>query len=194
MEKIKIPDVNNFQIPQAEYDTLFIDPPIIAIVGERGDGKTLFMTALGYLYYEVDGYTIWSNYKIKGYPTKPFTFDDLASFPEDLHDAVILLDEAHVGVDAYQALMKRVKDITDFTTQIRKRNVIFIYSTQRLRTVAKRLRDMTNYYIEMQKTNIKGISDAFVFDLQNEQEMIHMFRFDGRQFFNYYNTRELIEL
>lgn len=179
-----------------EYLPDYIDPPIICVLGERGDGKTLVMTALGYLYLKVDNYVIWSNYHITGYPSRYFNFEELAEFPEDLRDAVVLLDEAHIGADAYEAIFGRVKSITNFITQLRKRNVTLLYSTQRFLTVAKRMRNMTNYTLEVEKTDIKGIIDCMVYDRQLPygDDFIKYFRLDGRQFFNMYNTNEIIEL
>ena len=39
-------------------DLQLMEYPILAIVGERGDGKTLTATALGYLYHIVDNQSI----------------------------------------------------------------------------------------------------------------------------------------
>ena len=172
----------------------YIDPPIVCVLGERGDGKTLVMTALGYLYISVDNLKLFSNYHLYDIPYTFRTFDDVASFPDELRDGVILLDEAHTGLDAFDFFKQRVKDLTVFITQLRKRNLTMIVSTQRFQTLVKRLRRMTNYIIEVNKTKEAGVIQCRTFDLQKEEEesFIKEFMLDGKQFFKMYDTNEII--
>jgi archaellum biogenesis ATPase FlaH len=173
----------------------YVNPPIMCVLGDRGDGKTLLMTGLGYLYNKVDGMKVYANYHLIGIPYEYITFEILASFPEDLVNAVVLMDEAHIGADAYEVFRKTVKAITTFATQLRKRNVILIWSTQRFNTVAKRLRQMTNYVLEVQKTNIEGMIDIKVFDRSQpaSNSFLNEFIFNGKKYFKMYDTNEIIE-
>jgi hypothetical protein len=173
----------------------YINPPIICVLGERGAGKNLFMTAFAYMYDKVDKLSIFSNYHLIGIPYKYITFEDLASLPEYLNNSVVFMDEAHIGADAYEAFRKNVKAITTFSTQLRKRNIIFFWSTQRFNTVAKRLRQMTNYVVEVDKTHITGVINCRIYDRQQpaSSSFINEFILDGRKFYNMYDTNEIIE-
>ena len=176
-----------------ELNEEFIDPPIICILGDRGSGKTLFMTGLSYLYEKVDNIKIFANYHLKEIPYEYIKFEDIADLPERLRDSVVLLDEVHIGADAYEVFRKRVKGLTKFSTQLRKLNCTLIISTQRFSTVAKRLRNMTNYIIETEKTQQKGVVHCSVFEKATD-EFIKEFIYDGRQFYEMYDTNEIIEL
>ena len=172
-----------------------VEYPIISMIGDRGDGKTLTMTALAYMYHKL-GFKIYANFRLINIPYEPITFEKLATFPDDLRDGVVLIDEAHIGADAYQVFRQRVQDITKFTTQLRKRRIILYFSTQIFTTVAKRLRQLTNYIFECNKTDIKGVIRVNVFDrsMVINGGYINTFIMDGRQFFDYYDTNEIIEL
>lgn len=171
-----------------------VEFPIIAVVGDRGDGKTLSMVALAHAYY-VLGFKIYANFTIYGIEYTKVNFDYLAEFPDDLHDGVILMDENHVGMDAYDAFLKRVKNITLFTTQLRKRRLILMYSTQIFTQVSKRLRNLTNYIFECKGTDIKGVIRVSVYDRNAVEDVpSHRFYLDGRQFFKSYDTNELIQM
>jgi len=173
----------------------YMKQPIICILGDRGDGKTLVMTALGYLYNKADKMKIYANYHLIGIPYSYTTFDELASFPEDMKNAIVLMDEAHIGADAYEVFKTSVKNITTFTTQLRKRNITLLWSTQRFNQVAKRLRQLTNYILEVSKTNIEGVINCRVFDRAQPEydQFINEFIIDGRQFYKMYDTNEIID-
>jgi hypothetical protein len=179
----------------ASYNGVYVanEYPRIAIIGDTGAGKTLSMLKIA-LQYQQDGMTIFSNFKLIGVDYTPITFDDIIDFPEYLHDGVILLDEGHIGVDAYNFFSKKVKDITKFTTQTRKRKLIMIYTTQVFTQVAKRLRDLTNYIIECKETVTKGVIYARIFDRSkiNNGGYLKAFYIDGRPLFDKYDTDEII--
>ena len=177
-------------------DPNIVEYPIVAVVGDRGDGKTVTMTALAYAY-EKEGKKIFANFTLIGIPYTKITFQDLADFPEYLSDGVVLLDEGHIGIDAYQVFNSRVQNITKFSTQTRKRKLIVLFSTQVFTTVAKRLRNMTNYIFECNKTNVKGVVNVNVYDrnqIKNGGGYIKSITIDGRPFFDMYDTNEIIEL
>lgn len=172
--------------------------PIIAVLGNRGDGKTLTLTTLG-KQYESQGINVFANYKLIDTNYKQITFEKIAEFPSWLKDGVILMDEAHIGLDSYAFFNKRVKDITKFVTQLRKRRLVLYYTTQVFKTVALRLRQQTDYIVDCRKTDIEGIVELFVFDYREPDglggfELINRFKLDGRDYFKYYDTNEIIEL
>jgi len=167
--------------------------PIIGIVAARGSGKTLTMTVLASAYASA-GMNVYANYNLYGIPYEHIEFNDIVDYPEYIHDGVIFIDEAHIGTDAYAFFSKRVKGITKFSTQTRKRHLIFIYSTQVFTQVAKRLRDLTDYIIYCQEMRVKGIIALSIHDRNPDDSFIHSRILDGRSFFENYDTDEIIEL
>ena len=126
--------------------------PIVCILADRGEGKTLLATALAYTYHTVDNLKIIANYTLKGLPFTKMSAEQIAELADDPrdtthNDSIVLLDEGHMGADAYEVFHKRTKGITTLATQLRKKRIHLFYTTQRFNTIAKRLRQMTNYII-----------------------------------------------
>jgi hypothetical protein len=165
---------------------------VIAYVGARGSGKTLYATATAVTYSKQD-YQIFTNYHLFNVKNhRLINFKDLSAFPEWLRDGIIIMDEMHIGADSYNFLHKDVRDITKFITQLRKRNLMFIYITQDFSSIAKRLRTQTNYYYEFKVGEIGGTSIINVFDLQNNFNFIQQIAFNGKYYFKFYDTNEII--
>jgi len=166
--------------------------PIITLVGKKGHGKTLTMTALGVEYHRVDGLNIFANYDLYNVDYRPITFHDLAQFPEWLHDGVVLIDESHIGADAYAFFSQQTKDIAKFLTQTRKRRLTIIMTTQIFTQMAKRLRLLTDYIGECQRTDVEGIVRLDIYDKDNSYEHVNGLFLDGRPYFQNYDTTQLI--
>lgn len=174
---------------------MFNEFPRIALIGDTGGGKTVTLTAFGKMYAQINGLKIFANYTLHDTVYEHIDFNDIVDFPEYLHDAVILIDEAHIGTDAYAFFTQRVKDITKFATQTRKRRLIFIYATQVFTQTAKRLRDLTTYIIYCETTTIKNVFKLTVTNRSIENEgYIRTLYLHGEPFFKYYDTDEIIEL
>jgi len=137
--------------------------PIIAVLGIRGDGKTLTTTVLA-KQYEEQGINVFCNYTLNDIKYRKVSFETIAKFPPWLKDGIVIMDEAHIGLDSYAFFNKRVKDITKFVTQLRKRRLVLFYTTQVFRTVALRLRQQTNYIMDCRRTDTIGIVNVFVYD------------------------------
>lgn len=166
--------------------------PIIGIVGRRGFGKTAFMTAIGYDSY-LEGYKVFSNYKLK-FPHEYISLEELADLPLRLHDCVVMMDEFHMGADAYDFFTKRARSITKFVTQLRKRRVTFLYTTQYIDQIAKRLRIQTDY-IFMMRPEGKGRFTAYVRDphLPYDEQIVNAITRDLTPVFPLYDTNEIID-
>lgn len=174
---------------------MFNEYPRVAIIGDTGGGKTVSLTAFGLMFAQLNGLKIFANYTLHGVDYEYIDFNDIVDFPEYLHDAVILIDEAHIGTDAYAFFTTRVKEITKFATQTRKRRLIFMYSTQVFTQTAKRLRDLTTYIIYCKTTEIKDVFELSIHDRSIEnQGYIKTLFLHGEPFFKYYDTNEIIEL
>lgn len=169
-----------------------MDFPRIAIIGDTGGGKTLTATVFADMYQKA-GMKVFANYHLYGIPYEHIDFKDILDFPEYLEDGVIILDEAHIGADAYDFFKKDVRTITKFITQIRKRRLIFIFTTQSFRQVAVRLRDLTNYLIYCQETDTAGVIYLQIHDRDPDDSFIKDKILDGRSYFDNYDTNEIIE-
>jgi energy-coupling factor transporter ATP-binding protein EcfA2 len=171
-----------------------VDYPVVCILGRRGSGKTLTMTMLADLYHS-NKVMIFSNYDLK-IPYQPITFKELASFPDYLHDCVLFIDETHIGADSYNFWEKQVKDITKFVTQIRKRQITMYYSTQVWKMVAKRLRDQTDYIWQCSKVEWDdNLFRVEMFDkwLVPPDNYLDTKIFDGRPYYDLYDTKQIIQ-
>lgn len=164
---------------------------VICIVGDRGTGKTLFAVSLAH-HYATQGVSIFTNIEMYNINHRTIAFKDISDFPDWLHDGIIILDEMHVGADSYKFLNSDVQGITKFITQIRKRNLTFIYITQNFTTIAKRLRIQTNYSYQVSKIR-DGVAKIDIFDNMNFYAYLKTIIFDGRKYYDFYNTNQLIE-
>lgn len=168
--------------------------PIIAIMGEMGDGKTLTATALAKIYNDM-GLNIFANYTLYDIPYIPVDFDSLAKFEDWLHDGVVIIDEAHVGIDAYKFFKQKTQNITLFVTQLRKKNLILILTTQRFKMLANRLRIMTSHTFQCSKTEFDNIFQVDVFNITKAppDDYVRTFFIDGKPIYGLYDTDQIIE-
>ena len=166
--------------------------PIIAIVGDLGSGKTLTMTSIGLDYYYHDNFNLYANYHLKNVPYTYREFSDLANFPEHVKNGVLLMDEGHVDGDAYNFMRRGVRDMGRFITQIRKRKLILIYTTQDFGSIFLRLRELTNYLIETTAINTKGLTNIRVYDRKEGYLLLKEGTYDLSPNFKNYDTKEVI--
>jgi GTPase SAR1 family protein len=167
--------------------------PITAVLGQRGSGKTLFMTYLAHQYH-AEGKKIFSNFQLKKIPYTPITFAELAKLPEWLYDGVVFLDEIHIGADSYEVFKKSNKMITTFATQLRKRRITLFYSTQVFKMATKRLRDQTNFLMTCDHTQPPGFVKIEVYEYiaYHAHNYIKTITHNLTQFFDAYDTDEVI--
>jgi GTPase SAR1 family protein len=167
--------------------------PITAVLGQRGSGKTLFMTYLAHKYHS-EGKKIFSNYELKKIDFTHITYEELAELPEWLYDGVVFLDEIHMGADSYEVFKKSNKMITTFATQLRKRRITLYYSTQVFKMATKRLRDQTNFLLTCDHTQPPGFVKIQVYEYiaYTEHTYIKTISLNLSQYFNSYDTNEVI--
>lgn len=194
-------------------------PKLIGIVGDRGDGKTLLLTALLREDYD-NGLNIFSNYSLffpkprfKGQlPPQKRTFKDIVTMPEELRNASVGLDELHIGADSRQSMNKSNLILSKLITQMRKRNLDVYYTTQRLNSIDKRLRQQTDFFIMVErvycshdKFDEQGVPqelwfkyqiiDAYYYDTMNTKGDKEGFIYYGatKDLFELYDTDEIID-
>jgi hypothetical protein len=179
---------------------LIVESPIVVIVGNKGAGKTLFLTHRAEFAHNHENRKVFSNYHLTEIPYEPFTYEMLTSLPEHMTNGIIVADEGQMGADAYDFLNHRSRAMTTLATQLRKRNLELWVTTQRYKFLAKRIRDLADYVFTMQVAKdeqnqlIKGIAHVEIYDRADpfSNEPIQRFIFDGRQYFGHYDTTEVI--
>jgi hypothetical protein len=180
---------------------MIVESPIVAIVGNKGSGKTLFLTFIAEHAHYMENRKVFSNFDLTEIPYERFDYQMLAELPEHIENAVILMDETQMGADAYEFLSKQSKGITKLATQLRKRKLDLYMTTQRFSFISKRLRDLTDFIFAMEVLRdqnqqiIRGMARVEIYDRNDPFREIPMkdFTFDGRPFFNHYNTNEIID-
>lgn len=123
------------------------------------------------------------------------TLKEMAELPDELTNAVVLMDELHVGADSYDFMKSSSKAFYMFATQLRKRKVNWYYTTQIFTQVAKRIRMQTDYLITMENTRKEHLFNVHVYDrrkVENINDPINQFKFDGSDYFSEYDTDEVI--
>jgi hypothetical protein len=145
--------------------------------------------------YHKEGRKIYSNYHLKNIPYKSMTLKEMSELPDELTNAVVLMDELHVGADSYDFMKSSSKAFYMFATQLRKRKVNWYYTTQIFTQVAKRIRMQTDYLITLENTKKETLFKATVYDRRKEYDLnepIQQFLFDGSEYFKEYDTDEVI--
>jgi len=166
--------------------------PIIAITGDFGSGKTLLATFMALSYKHKEDLNIFANYQFNKVKYKQVTFEEVSKMPSWLKNGVLVLDEMQIGADSYNFMNKEVQKMTTFITQIRKRDIILIVTTQRFNMISKRIRLLINYYIEVESKK-KGYVTAKTFDITGGFEnLLNIRTHDLRKVYPYYDTREVI--
>lgn len=162
---------------------------VIGIMGDRGTGKTCFLTCLLHTDYE-EGRKIISNYRLE-FPVINMSFEQVTGLPEELQNATLGFDELGIGADSREFFSKTNKKLAKLITQIRKRNCILFYTVQRLNLIDKRLRQQTDYFFLIEKTRITGHFLIHVMDYGGD--IVNKMVFDGRPYFDLYDTNEIID-
>jgi hypothetical protein len=178
-----------------------VESPIVAIVGNKGTGKTLMLCYLGERAYYKQNRRVYANFHLTKIPYQKFDFEMLAELPEEMENGIILMDEAHMGADAYEFLSKKSKSITTLATQLRKRKLELYMTTQRFTFISKRLRDLTDFiyttslYMDHEGNAIRGVANVEIYDRNDPFYDIPLkkFVFDGRKWFGHYNTSEVVK-
>ena len=183
-------------------DNKVLDSKIIGIIGDRGDGKSCLETIILKKAFD-QGITVYSNYWLKFTDQDHYiSFEEMALLPDYLRSAYIGMDEIQMAMDSREFLSSSNKALTKLITQIRKRDLTLIYTTQRLSYGDKRLRQQTDYLMFPEKVapfthNGLYIDTLFKCYVQEVKtgELVNEFYFDGFEISDQglYDTNEIIE-
>lgn len=128
---------------EAETEFKKLESSVWAIVGRRGSGKSTMLANIAETDFSI-GKKIISNFDLSFDHIK-LTFEKLIEFPALLQNGTIVFDEFQVGAGARNALRNSNKDLNQFITQLRKRNIILYYGTQNFKFVDIDVRNQTDY-------------------------------------------------
>ncbi|HEY8390047.1 MAG TPA: zonular occludens toxin domain-containing protein [Clostridia bacterium] len=173
-------------------------------IGRQGSGKTAFITKL-----LVDNYTndkrVYSNYSLFGIEYERITFDSkknknsidilevIRENPDYFNNSIMLLDEIHIYFDSRDYMRQNNRIIQNFFSQLRKRNILLLATTQYILHLDVRIRRQALAVFQM--TNLKdGIFRVDVHEIDGyftrfiKTELVNL-----NDYFRYYDTNELIE-
>ena len=173
-------------------------------IGRQGSGKTAFITKL-----LVDNYTsdrkVYSNYSLFGIDYEKITFDNkrnknaidiskvISENPDYFNNSIMLLDEIHIYFDSRDFMKQNNRIIQNFFSQLRKRNILLLATTQyilhldiRIRRQALAVFQMTNLKDGIFRVEVHEIDGYYSRFIRNELVNLN-------DYFKYFDTNELIE-
>jgi GTPase SAR1 family protein len=164
-------------------------------IGQQGSGKTCLITKLCFDNYQ-EGVQIYSNYSLFGLPYTKITLvkllDMLDQDPKILNDSIILIDEIHIYLDSLDFMRKNNRRLQIFFSQLRKRNILLLGTTQYLMNVDIRIRrqcmnvfEMEHIYKDLFEVTTLNIDGYFT-------EEISRYSVKLDDYYDKYDTNELI--
>jgi hypothetical protein len=144
IQPLAIPGQKNFQ------------PLVIFFYGRRGQGKTLAMTALAKLMWaryksQKKHREIMTNYWTDFSRSDPYIIDRLNDFPAWARDGMLCIDEVSTAFPSARAMANINLLFTNFLTQIRKRDVEVMFTTQFPSTVSHGLLMQVDLFVLCEK-------------------------------------------
>ena len=177
--------------------TINEESAVVGILGRRGHGKTTLLALIGEDDYN-SGKLVITNFWVS-YPHIEMSYSDIVLLPKVLQNATVLLDEMQVGAGSRTALKKTNQDINRFITQLRKRNIVLYYTTQKFKFVDKDVRDQTDYIITTERTDLENEYKVIVFDRNDFEDsafgsVINVYTFDATDIYDrkLFDTKQLI--
>jgi hypothetical protein len=180
---------------------------IIIVIGAQGSGKTNFCVRSAWKDHCIQKRII-SNVHLK-FPYENLKFDDMIN--TRLDNGSVIIDEAALfGFNSRQSMSKKnIELCSNWLLQIRKKKLNAVFTVQQLHVLDRRLRDNADYYVYCQKfavldgklckipqsveydKNIPMLIECEVLDLQTEKTAV--LRFKANDFYDLYDTSEIIE-
>jgi len=123
----------------------------IVIQGFLGSGKTLGASIIAKNYQEKSNCALYSNYGLVG--SKPFTsIDDFKKIAVE-ESSILVLDEAHMDLDARSFSSNHVKFFTQVSYYLRKLRCTMILTSPSFEDLDSRIRKVTNVLVDVSKDN-----------------------------------------
>lgn len=164
-------------------------------IGKQGSGKTCMITKLCYDNYR-EGIKVYSNYGLLKLPYTKITLSGLLDILDHddkaLNDSIILLDELHIYLDSLDFMRKNNRRLQIFFSQLRKRNILLLGTTQyimnvdiRIRRQCKNVFEMEHIYKDLFEVTTLNIDGYFT-------EEISRYSVKLDDYYDKYDTNELI--
>lgn len=175
--------------------------------GKQGEGKTLFMVSL--LKSDLETYPnrkVFSNIWLD-VPHEKITFDreidgenhidileKINTDPTYFNNSIMFIDEIHLYVDSYNFMGKNNKVLQKFISQLRKRNILILATTQYFSQVDIRIRAHTRYLFKMKKITPSKYKAEVHIPERHDSEYVKTINIENmNKYFNCYNTNEVVE-
>lgn len=177
----------------------------VGIIGDPGNFKTCLMTALLVMDSRA-GRLTFATYDVKVPYHQTFTFEEICNLAEKdgiLTNSSIGFDELSIGGDAYSFLEITPRKMKVLVSQLRHDMAIAYYTCQNFRQITAPLRRATGGFLlpfdRDAKVNAgpyhwktcQGIADVTVLD--QDMREIRRVIFDGKPWYQYYNTRQKVK-
>lgn len=172
---------------------------IVIYKGSRGKGKTLTMVRDAYKYYTL-GYKILANFSLKF--GSYITGDEVLALNKssELYNCVLVLDELQLFFDSRNFSRLQNKEFSNFIQQIRKRNIIILFTTQYSNTIDLRIRQHIDVVAYPYFDKVSNICKVYYFDLTKlEDDMSDIdikpikVYYNAKNVFSLYNTYEMLK-
>ena len=156
---------------------------LVGAQGRQGAGKTRFITILGILLKTKSKMKLYANYKLFG--VEYINVNSLKELKQ-IQSGIVLLDEMWLSVDSRRSMGN--VDFTGLIAQLRKKNIIAIFTTQQISKLDVRVRDATDYLFHCDKDN-----SLIVVDYQYGIIIRKYFMNDPSFFNQFYDTYQSME-
>lgn len=174
---------------------------IVLYKGARGRGKTLSMVKDALRFYR-NGYKILANFSLCF--GEHITAEELLSLnrESDLHDCVLVIDEAQLFFDSRNFGKESNKTFSNFIQQIRKRNIFILFTTQYSNTVDLRLRQHIDIVAYPSFNKDLVLCSVKYYDLSLLEDMSwveiqdlkpYTIVYDPKELFGLYDTTEMLK-
>jgi len=165
---------------------------LIIVVGNRGSGKTLYLTSVALKSNRI----IYSNFELNIDRYRKVEVVDLLDLPDDIE---LFLDEGYTWLEARTSMKALNRYLSYIAFQLRKRNLNVFLTAQQFSTLDVRYRDEWDMLIKCERIDNGRKRDEWDFKysiLHKESLKTSAWRlpFDkAEDYFDMYNTYEVVE-
>lgn len=191
-----------------ELETKDYNKGFYVSIGKQGSGKTALITKLLVDNLEqAPSRKVFSNYTLFGIDYTPIAFDTknpknvdkinildtLDSDPDYFNNSIMLLDEIHIDLDSLDFMKKNNRRMQKFFSQLRKRKILLLGTTQYIMNLDVRLRRQCLNVFEMKHLK-RGVFNCTTHEIDGYYTTpITNYLIDLTDYFNKYDTNEVIE-
>lgn len=183
-------------------------------IGKQGSGKTALITKFIKDNY-TEGMKVFSNYSLIGIDYTPITFDStlerdkdkldvliqLREDPNYFNNSIMAFDELHIYFDSRDFMKENNRIMQTFFSQLRKRDILMLGTTQYIMNIDVRIRRqcMNVFLMKYLGKNERLYGKGTIFYIEAHDidgyntKFINSYNLDLEEYFQYYNTKELIE-